>query len=241
MKFDPQRHEVVAIDRETREHIHCCLADILASQQTSGGAGDLDRLEQALEAVTGAMTNAVADLQSRIRQLEADRPADDDMPAFLRRHRGDDDMRYDPQRHAISARDKTTGEHVPDLEITTEAPTPPTDEERRKIAIRSVHEAVSDIVGSPAEQIRYELATMARNGSGYALDLLGSEARARGLSAADLAASILDERRNRERRVAAAAGIVAGFTTRCQSASPTLGVDEVEALAKQSVAEIRGA
>lgn len=78
----------------------------------------------------------------------------------------------------------------------------PSDDEQRRIAQRAVRQvsqvAVAHTLG---DQIRYELAMQAKNGSAYATDLLSGEARERGMTIAELADDVVAERKRQERRM----------------------------------------
>ncbi len=79
---------------------------------------------------------------------------------------------------------------------------PPAPESDRLAAKRQVQDAAQRVaVTTVGDQIRYELAMQARNGSTRAIMLFEDEARERGMSAQELAHSIISDRSERERRV----------------------------------------
>lgn len=110
------------------------------------------------------------------------------------------------------------------------------DEERRTDAKGKVKDAVLRVTHEVmAMQMRYELALQAHNRNNRALELMEPEAIVLGMSVADLATRIINERRTAERRMAYVYTILARVSVEIDQATG----NRIEELAEAGIREIQ--
>ena len=115
-------------------------------------------------------------------------------------------------------------------------PVPPTDDEIRAAAILMIKEAAANLTAlSNRDQIKYELAMQAKNGSAYAQSLFVSEAKDMGISVNDLAGQVLGRRKDHEALIMRVSAVEA----RVLSAIGGIAIDDLPYAVEAAIDELK--